>query len=218
MIQMVCGYKRTGKDCLLRMFNNELPFQWLVYGKNKQFQIHKSNRVSFADNLKKEVNYIYKIQPTGDPDEFKEKVVYGDKTYRDLLILHAEYRRNQDINYWVKNATNWNTINFGNTTNLNNTKILDNTNTNIMITDWRYINEFEWLKKYNPITIRVFRSKVPIPPNNVISEHQLDNVLTDFLLVPNQEDYINACKIFPQYNNFTLYEPVLCNMFNDMKI
>lgn len=188
MLRMVCGYRRTGKDTLLEMFNNQRPFQWLVYGNKKKFEINTVERISFADNLRKEVDYIYQIQPHGDYSQFKETVVYGDKTYRDLLIRHAEYRREQDVNYWVKNATDWKKI---------QTK-------NIMITDWRYLNELNWVNKYNPETIRLFRSDVPIPEHDVSSEHQLDSLVTDFLLVPNKEDFSKACKIFPQYSSFQL--------------
>lgn len=78
-----------------------------------------------------------------------------------------------------------------------------------MITDWRYPNELEYLKKYKNhkiTTIRLFRSDIPIPSTETISEHQLDDMSTDFILVPktnSEEEFTKACELFPQYKKFT---------------
>lgn len=201
MIRLVCGYKRTGKDTLVKMFNQEEDFNWVVYHNpetKSHFKIEPVKRVGFADKLREEVNLILDISEEIDYDTFKETVVRDNKTYRDFLIEHAAYRRGQNIDYWVERAAKWNKL---------NNNINENTEEHIMITDWRYPNESEYLRKsgLDVITIRVFRSEVPVPPDNIISEHQLDNMDTDFLLVPRantEDEFGKACELFPQYQNF----------------
>lgn len=195
MIQLIGGYRRTGKDTLVRMLNGEESFNWLVYknsdNKNK-FQINRCKRIGFSDKLRQEVDDFLNISSNvSDYDTFKETIIKDSKTYRDFLIEHAAYRRNQDINYWIKVATDWNNV---------------KENEIISITDWRYPNEVNYLKSLglNVITIRVFRSNVPIPSKDVTSEHQLDDILSDYLLVLSPEEFEKACKIFPQYSNYVL--------------
>ena len=198
MIRLVCGYRQTGKDYLFRSFGNPKLFNWQVYANPlnlKPWSIERVKKVAFARNLIMEVNmkYYYPlnkiIHQNLNYEQLKNTIIINDKTYRDLLIEHAKYRRDQNIDYWVSSAYNW------------------KMNENLMVTDWRYINELTYLKKLNKniTTIRVFRSKVPIPQQNIESEHQLDNILTDFLLVPEkneEEEFIKASNIFPQYKHF----------------
>ncbi len=179
MISLVCGYKKTGKDALCKMFNKLEPFKWIVYrrpGSDTVFTIKPVTRIGFADALQKEVNKMLDISESDiiDYRSFKETIIKDNKTYRDLLIEHAAFRRNQNIDYWVENTIDW-----------------ENISDNIMITDWRYPNELEYLQRIqrvpNIITIRLFRSSIPIPPDNIISEHQLDNIMTNFVLVSDTE-------------------------------
>lgn len=193
MIRLVCGYRRTGKDTLVKMFNHQEPFKWLVYRSPhnvKPWSITTVKRVSFADNLRSEVNNIYDMEKykNYDYDELKSVKVLGDKTYRDLLIEHAALRRDQNIDYWVASAADW-----------------DNLSDDVMVTDWRYPNEFAYLSLHHPITIRLYRSDISIPDESMISEHQLDNVLTDFLLVNSEDEFDQAIKVFPQYKNYVPY-------------
>ena len=198
MKYLVCGYKRTGKDYLFKMFNNEIDFNWVVYTKpnsDKEFGINddnrinkdnRINRVGFADALREEVNNLYDVRSDEDYDVLKEMVIKDGRTYRDLLIEHAAFRRNQNIDYWISLAS----------------KDIISKN-DVMITDWRYPNEVDYLLNLDLkiTTIRVFRSEVPIPPVEMISEHQLDDIVTDFLLVPENE-FNKACEIFPQYKSY----------------
>jgi len=196
-VYLVCGYRRTGKDTLVKMFNKELEFNWLVYS-DTSYKLECENviRVGFADKLREEVNQILNLSDNFDYDTFKETIVQNGQTYRDILIQHGGLRRSQDIDYWVKQII----------------PRIQNTKENIMITDWRFRNELICLErnleelnqnKYTVLkTIRVFRSEVPIPPYEVDSEHNLDKTLTDFLLVTSEEEFTKACELFPQYINF----------------
>lgn len=191
MITLIAGYKRTGKDTLVKMFNQEQPFNWLVYSNGgDKFDPQPANRIGFADKLREEVDNILGINTENlDYDEFKETIVKDGKTYRDFLIEHAAVRRNENIDYWVSIAFDWKSL----------------TNDNICITDWRYPNELEYLKQFDNLTvrtIRLYRSEVPIPPPEVISEHQLDDLLTDYLLVTSEDEFEKACSVFPQYKSY----------------
>lgn len=185
MLFLVCGYRRTGKDTLVKMFDSVIPFNWIVYGTgDKNFQMVPVEQISLAQNLRDEVNEKYDIKyDSNDYDEFKETLVHENKTYRDLLIEHAAYRRSQNIDYWVS-------------------KVSIESDQNFMISDWRYVNEMLYLSPHNPITIRLFRSEVPIPSYDIISEHQLDNIVTDFLLVTSESEFDKACELFPQYKSY----------------
>ena len=197
MLYLVCGYKRTGKDTLVKMYNSEKEFNWDVYknsNNNKKFTIKPVIRIGLADNIRKEVNKMLDISKVIDYDTFKETVVKDGKTYRDILIEHGAYRRGQDIDYWIESA-------------------LDPENTkgkNVMVTDWRFSNELDYVRNTNVdvTTIRLFRSEVPIPQGDIISEHQLDGTLTDFLLIPKTDtnfEFDEACRLFPQYKKYTKY-------------
>lgn len=53
---------------------------------------------------------------------------------------------------------------------------------NIMVTDWRYYHELEFLKRlpdFDVITVRLFRFGVTVPPASAVEEHNLDNFQTD---------------------------------------
>ena len=194
MINLITGYKRTGKDTLIKMLNGQEAFNWIVYvhpNSPNRFIIEPNDRISFADKLRQEVNDILNIPDPIDYDAYKETIIRDGKTYRDFLIEHAAKRRNEDVNYWLNKATDWDNI---------------NSNSKISITDWRYPNELEFLNKLKHLTvttIRLYRSEVPIPPANVSSEHQLDDILTDFLFVsPNKGEFEKACLLFPQYKDY----------------
>ncbi len=196
MIRLLCGYKRTGKDTLDKMFTGKENFRWIVYNNpesEKCFVIENVDRIGIADKLREEVNTILNIADSIDYNTFKNTVIQEGKTYRDILIDHAAYRRGQNLDYWVARASDWDSL---------------NKDDRIMITDWRYPNELSYLQSYSNlevVTIRLFRSVVSIPPNDVISEHHLDNIITDFLLVPienHEAEFHLACNLFPQYQNY----------------
>lgn len=212
MINLITGYKRTGKDTLVKMLNGDEPFNWIIYKSSsnfneKHFVIEPSERIGFADKLRSEVDTILNMDTTSiDYNVLKELIIKDGKTYRDFLIEHGALRRNEDINYWVSRAINWDNFSQQNKISERSEKynILEKSET-ISITDWRYPNELDYISQYknlNITTIRLYRSNIPVPPDDIISEHQLDNVSTDFLLVPNEEDFKKACKLFPQYNNY----------------
>ena len=115
------------------------------------------SQISLAGKLRDEVNQVLAIDPCVNLSEFesmdydvlKEIVIKDGKTYRDILISHTAYRRNQNIDYWVSRAADWSNL------------------TDTMVTDWRYPNELEYISNSNNInlvTVRLFRTAVEVPP------------------------------------------------------
>lgn len=194
-ILMICGYRTTGKDSLFEKFIGKNDHKWFVYKKHSVpvlskiiTQKEKITRYAFADELKKEVGII-----TQDKDTIK----YNNLSARDIYINYAKEKRSQDINYFCRKVY---------------LKMIEDIDTNIfVITDFRYYNEHEYIcGRYNKcFTIRVFRQDVVIPPEDVESEHQLDNFLTDYLLttIP-----LEDCKLYINknilLNTYTLSEEI----------
>ena len=52
------------------------------------------------------------------------------------------------------------------------------------------------------ITIMVYRESVPEPDMAIESEHGLDHILTNFLLISPDDDIIQVKNKFPQYSDY----------------
>jgi hypothetical protein len=198
-VVLLCGYRGTGKDTLFTEWEQG-RFPWKVYRNPSSEQpgltIPLSPvRVAFADPLKQEVAERYGV-PINAPKEAKLWVseITGDLvSARDLYIAWGAYRRSQDPDYWCKKGA----------------ELVMKAPGTAVVTDWRFVNEGMYFDKRFPdlITVRLFRSAVPIPPEDIESEHQLDGATTDYLLVTSQEDFSAAVEQFPQYRDYTLFLP-----------
>lgn len=202
MLTLICGYRRTGKDYLFGKLSTKTPASMRIY-KNPlvtTYNITNYNnfvRIAFADILKQEASGLYDI-PTGIFDDEKDVKCYehyrtGEMvSARDIYNEWGQIRRNEDPDYWCKLALR---------------DVTTNRDINYIVTDWRFRNELEYGREHFPtlITARVYRSQVEEPPNNVISEHDLDHLATDLLItLDNDEEFISAVKRFPQYRNYIL--------------
>lgn len=197
-INLCTGYRKTGKDSLYQELIGNRKYTWYVYcnqnlHKNYNFSLfNETIRIGFADKLKEEASLKYNI-PLHISDEDKDKKIYvHPKTKqlvsaRDIYIEWGKKRRNEDINYWVKKVEEQFVPEYNN-----------------IITDWRFINEYEYLNERYPFitTIRLFRSDVPIPNYDIESEHNLDTFETDYLFLATPNDFDIALELFPQYSNF----------------
>jgi len=93
---MVCGYKRTGKDTLYKMFNEEIEFNWVVYKNpisNVNFNITKVNRIGFSDKIREEVNQILNLTENFDYDKFKES-----ERLKELAQVNQENKQQEKAN------------------------------------------------------------------------------------------------------------------------
>jgi hypothetical protein len=196
-IILLCGYRRTGKDSFYqKLTNNDIPYVWHIYqdlNKNPDFPKNVEYiRTAFADALKIETSQIYGISSNDDNKDVKNIIHYKTSelvSKRDIFIEWASVRRLEDPNYWCKAAF----IN------------LDYIDKWIVVTDWRFTNEEIYVKEIssNVITCRLFRSDVAEPDKEIISEHELDNTITDFLFLSSEDEFPDFIKKFPQYKNYT---------------
>ena len=77
--------------------------------------------------------------------------------------------------------------------------------TDIAITDWRFINERNYFDRVGQtLTYRIFREETDDENFFDESEHELDNEISDFLVVGNIEDIVAAKKKFPQYYDYEI--------------
>lgn len=183
---LVCGFRGTGKDTFFDKLKGKNDFKFYIYKKFNLERFTKTeqvlSRIGIADNLKKIVNKKYNIEF----DCNKDKLITKDKTVRDLYIEYAERCLKIDKYYWVK---------------------LIKFDKHCCVTDFRYMNEFEYLSlKFEFKTLRVYRSDVEEPCGDVKSEHDLDLFVTDYLVVGSEDEFVKCCLRFRQYNNFVFSE------------
>lgn len=158
-IILLSGWSTSGKDLLA---------DYLVKNGYTQF--------SFASILKKKVSDHYKFDYDLTLTQKGKNTKINGITIRELLISYAKTKRNKNDDIFVEYT-------------LNEIKLLDSYKTkrgeplsDIVISDLRYNNEIEFLKKRfkNCITIRINRhNKSPVDD---ISEHQLDSFNFDYII------------------------------------
>jgi hypothetical protein len=223
---LTCGYTRTGKDTLFKSVAERCcccgsppdaavdsceccgsPPEtnvWKIYSattdsKPPTWLIDDSvacRRVAFADALKHVAIKDFKLPGTFiDYEHVKDTMILPgtSTTLRQHYINVGASKRALNPDYWCEAA-------------LGHLLYRENSADELLfVTDFRFTNELEYTKKHagSVQTARLFRSDVPVPPAGVESEHQLDGLLTDFLLVPSKEDFDAAVKLFPQYKEFT---------------
>lgn len=198
MLIFICGYKGHGKDTLVDTIQHGGFFKYDIFIHNTGTSgtsgvsdassvidyIKKAKRIAFADALKNEIKEEYhldKIPITLAEKEIKNIVDNGKLvSFRDLCIKVALERRKEDPDYWVKKAGK---------------AIAATTDTAVVFTDWRFINEFSYFQNVTTttavagvsikrITIRFFRATAVIPSNDILSEHELDDIETDYIIIP----------------------------------
>lgn len=144
------GFKRSGKDTAARTLSARLGY----------------TRIAFADALRDEVFDRYGIR-LGDDDKDKPLPAYGLRSYRDLLIEHAQERRAQNPDYWVErvDAQVREYRKFG---------------IRVVVTDVRLPNEVRWLRDRDGLHIWIARPGVT--SNGHATEQDL-SPLTDLVVV-----------------------------------
>jgi hypothetical protein len=136
-------------------------------------------RFSFADALKDEASNMYKIKrDLFDTQEGKKEVNEHGITNRDLLIAHGMSMRNKDPDHWVKKAIEY----------------LSKSKEHIVITDFRFPNEYFKLKSLKNVEIRTLRVNRPtkeLPEVNSFTENLLDNFHFDYYITNNKKGFEN---------------------------
>lgn len=201
-IVLVCGYRRTGKDTLYQKLSGQTDkYRWNIYQSPEKDPIifpkdGKYSQVAFADELKKEASQKYGIPLfVEDSEKDVSKFVHYESgelvSARDIYIEWGKIQRQNDPNYWCRLAlsayqpsdSNWH-----------------------IITDWRFTNEEEYVQSHCDvmITCRLYRPDVSIPPMEIESEHQLDSVKTNILMLPPKIEIKDILSLFPQYSDYVL--------------
>ena len=144
------GFKRSGKDTAAR----ELSFR------------QGYTRVAFADALRDEVFDRFGIR-LGDDDKDKPLPAYGLRSYRDLLIEHAQERRAQNPDYWVERVDV-------------QVRAYLSLGIRVIVTDVRLPNEVAWLRRMGGLHIWVARLGVT---SNGHATEQDHSGITDLVIV-----------------------------------
>jgi hemerythrin len=155
---------------------------------------YKYKRYAFADEMKNQVSKIFKIERSLlDTHEGKNQIINSTssveptqlvkndniRTVRDVLIEYANMKRGENINYWVEYLKD---------------KIIQDDSSHIVITDWRFLNEYETMKKLFTnsvfITINIKRKNNINLYSTCISETSLKDFQFDHII--NNDDGIQS--------------------------
>jgi hypothetical protein len=188
IVYLVCGFKGTGKDTLYSNLAAGQDIRFAVYLNPAysalRFPGNAIERKSFADPLKDAVCRENKLDRKTMESKKEDIIPALGKSFRDLCIEEAAKQRAKDIDIYCK-------LTLGNELKSDQT----------MVTDWRYKSEYEYTRRRLScccVTMRVWRRSVPEPAINITSEHDLDDFVCDFVLVPEGE-FADLCKRFPAY-------------------
>lgn len=190
IILLICGYSKHGKDRLYEYIKRENNLkEYVLYGTLSENDLNLSlpiNKLAFADELKIEVYNTYhtlqqKYSSIKEADLSKDVSIaeFNNKTFRDLLIDYATNKRStQGDDYFAALVAK---------------KIIPNTLN--VITDFRYIIEYDYIYKnfstnYKIITARVIRPHL-LSQQGVRNENHLDSFKTDFIII-SKEDVKNT--------------------------
>ena len=201
-IVLLCGYKRTGKDSVYETLSTHRSnYIWQIYRDPEKFgnefpprHNRKVSRIAFADSLKDEVRRLYPFVCNVLDNEKDEKLFQMGEipvSLRDIYKIVGSEKRQADPEHWCKLALQ------------DLTRCPINMHYTI-VTDWRYQNELEYIRHNfsDIITVRIYRSSVIEPDLDDETEHDLDNITTDILLLPINEDFGKVSERFPQYAHY----------------
>lgn len=183
---LISGYRRSGKDHLVKHGAKDFAvFRSKTATCANLDDIKGYHHIKFATPLKRMVLDFFEIGED-QYDEFKDVPLKNigfpyNGTLRDYLIGIASSTRDVDPEFYVKKAYH------------EMTKSQDN----FIISDWRYMNEFEYLSENHAgikiVRVRIIRlhnedrSLFDTPDENIISENDLSGCPVDFVLIPNFE-------------------------------
>ena len=205
----ISGYQGTGKDT----FGGEVKaakfgHRWLIYTATgdahlepEQFyqltgKLAFSRLLAFATPIREKLQKRFNLSPNYDWDANKNVTFFEGKRLRQHLIDYAQKKRRQDKGYFAKAAF---------------ASLLAEGGESAIITDFRFPEELSALSgKAKQVTVRLFRADVPVPPTPANpendTEHQLDNMALDYLLVPTTADFVVCAKLLPKYARYMCVE------------
>ena len=203
----IAGYRRSGKDEIgAGIISGSCRHSWCVYADDKSHvhattfaRFRGARSVAFADAIRRETRRTLGLRPDYDLDTRKDVESIAGKLVRDHLIEMGSRGRHQDPGMWTRIAIMPSFL----------PKLSPSTATDtlaVVCTDWRFENEYKTAASAGVVivTLRVYRSNVPIPPPEVGSEHDLDSWSTTYLVVPDESDFAQARQMWPFYARYTM--------------
>jgi hypothetical protein len=193
---LLCGYRGTGKDT----FVNDLLYRkenWCVYSKNHAIhdEIYKPrSRLGLADSVKKEIAKLCGLPiSVSQIDNLKDVMMISGRKLRDYLIEQTGRKALEKKFYWEEEAMK---------------EVQEDDD--YVVSDFRYKRTLEFFKDQCQ-TARLFRMEVKIPEKKEKTEHILDDLETDYLLLPvenHEEQFKKCCEVMKQFNDYKLiYNP-----------
>ncbi len=162
MIVGISGKRRTGKSLLASML--EARYGYI--------------QLSFAKVLKQEVREIFGLTEDHTDGPLKEiPLWHGGPSPRDVMIRYGQQIRKIDPNHWINRLKE---------------QILSTSQAQIqtyVISDVRFINEADWIKRYNGLLVRLDRDEYLTGENiNDLSETGLDYYKGFDLAIPKEQN------------------------------
>lgn len=161
MVVLLSGWAGSGKDCAAALLAEEFGFQ----------------RFAFADALKADVSHttgiplgyfhsVHKDHPLVAPCDMYPAA----KTPRDVLIQHALVRRAKDPDIYSRGVA---------------TEIQSAVGLRYVISDWRYLREYEVVTGELGEFFQIYRVRIVRPgirQSAEPSEHDLDGIAMDYII------------------------------------
>lgn len=222
-VYMISGTRRTGKDKLADKFmgvqsQDKKYNDWIVYSEGRSWVSpeQKIYRMALADALRDHVYSLTGIKQEIAASDAKDQILVDGVLLRTYMINLAMKKRYEHPGYWCKILNNKIEAVIGDNevdreSQFYKDEAVDTIS--VLITDNRFGDEAKYLEDegHKVITMRVFRSDVPIPsisggdsriPEHD-TEHQLDHVKADYLLLINVPGELDAAvKLYPQYSKY----------------
>jgi len=204
LVHLICGYKGTDRHDLHLFLKGNKPLRkYLILTRGLSPSAEGSSytspspwdrflrrtRLSFASPLKEIVHRELDLRGRINP-LFKEvPISWLGYSLRELYIMTAGMEKMVNGNDCFAELL------AREVTDMSPDHVYD-------VTDFRFPEELKSMaKRFNVVTTRVFHSSARVPDINDYTERSLDDLVTDYLVVP-EEDVDEALKMFPQYQGF----------------
>lgn len=208
LVMFIAGYRRTGKTT----FGDDLAsgtfsHTWEAYAaaeRRNMVSLHHeafaafrgAPRFAFADELRRTVRRVLQLGEHYDFEKGKDTDVVAGKLVRQHLLDLGKAGRTVDLSHWSKLAL----VPFYRHADASAPVIAT-----AICTDWRFTAERMVAVRdgqVRSVTVRLYRSAVPVPAALAESEHDLDGATTDYLLVPDARQFASAVEMWPQYATY----------------
>ena len=214
MIVHLTAYKGTGKDTLFSNLHQLDELGWRLYASSDihTTKISKPIRLAFADKLKmmvveklglnlvEDLSTIHPSLPRIGPLSSEKWIEEGWLDKLKNIEIQGITGRQWLIDYGTELKVKYGKKYFVKLIQKDVMKKLNESHT-VFITDTRFPYEIFC----NSTTIRLFRSDIPIPDENDISERSMDKYKCSHVLCKDNYSFDILKRLQPQYQNYSYY-------------